>query len=140
MLDTPLTVDKRADSGVVAGPPRILLRIEGAVLLAVSLFMYFRYGESWWLFALLLLTPDLGMLGYLADTRIGASTYNLFHTYLGPAVLLIVGIASDSPAVYSIAFIWFAHIGLDRALGYGLKYGDGFKHTHLGMIGHGEGQ
>ena len=121
MRDTRDMVDKRSASGAVTDSPRVLLRIEGAVLLAVSLFVYFRYGRAWWLFALLLLAPDIGMLGYLADTRIGATTYNLFHTYLGPAILLIVGIAADSPAIYSIAFIWFAHIGLDRALGYGLK-------------------
>jgi hypothetical protein len=88
------------------------------------------------LFVLLLLAPDLGMLGYFVDARIGGFTYNLFHTHLRPAVLLIVGIATDSAGVYSIAFIWFAHIGLDRALGYGLKYSDGFKNTHLGMIRH----
>lgn len=122
-------------AGVVTDLPRVLLRIEGVVLLAVSVFMYARYGEQWWLFALLLLAPDIGMLGYLADTRMGATTYNLLHTYLGPAILLVGGILAESPLTYSIAFVWFAHIGLDRALGYGLKYGDGFKHTHLGFIG-----
>ena len=131
--------EKRPVSGVVTDSPQVFLRIEGAVLLAVSLFLYARYGQTWWLFALLLLAPDVGMLGYLADTRVGATTYNLFHTYLGPAILLIVGIAADRLATYSIAFIWFAHIGLDRVLGYGLKYRDGFKHTHLGVIGRAEG-
>lgn len=120
------------------GSPRVLLRVEGAALLAVSLFMYSRYGRTWWLFALLFLVPDLGMIGYVADARIGATTYNLFHTSLGPAVLLIAGIGADSPVTYSLALIWFAHIGLDRVLGYGLKYGDGFKHTHPGMIGRAE--
>jgi hypothetical protein len=118
-----------------ADPPRTLLRIEGAVLLAVAVFLYARYGASWWLFALLLFAPDVGMLGYLANTRIGAATYNLFHMYLGPALLLVVGITADRSAITPIAIIWFAHIGLDRALGYGLKYGDGFTHTHLGTIG-----
>jgi len=135
MRDATLTDKQGSASGVVSDPPRVFLRIEGAVLLAVSLFMYYRYGRSWWWFALLLLAPDLGMLGYVANTRIGAATYNVFHTYFFPAALLIAGIATDSPMVYSIALIWFAHIGMDRALGYGLKYRDGFKHTHLGMIG-----
>jgi hypothetical protein len=127
--------EQRLEAGVVTDLPRVLLRVEGVVLLAVSLFMYEQYGRAWWLFALLLLVPDVGMLGYLAGTRTGATTYNLFHTYLGPAVLLLVGVAVDSPLTYSIAFVWFAHIGLDRVLGYGLKYPDGFKHTHLGVIG-----
>jgi Domain of unknown function (DUF4260) len=127
--------EKPVPSGVVRNSLRLFLRLEGAVLLGVSLFLYARYGQAWGLFALLLLAPDVGMLGYLADTRIGAMTYNLFHTYLGPGVLLVVGIAADSPATYSIAFIWFAHIGFDRVLGYGLKYGESFKHTHLGVIG-----
>ena len=84
---------------------------------------------------MLILAPDIGMLGYLADTRVGAVTYNLVHTYLGPGVLLVVGVAVDSSLTYSIASIWLAHIGLDRALGYGLKYPDAFTHTHLGTIG-----
>ncbi len=126
------------NTGIVIGPPRLILRIEGAALLAVSLFMYARYGQTWWLFALLILAPDLGMLGYFADSRIGATTYNLFHSYLIPAVVLIVGVATKSPGTYAVALIWFAHIGFDRALGYGLKYGDDFKHTHLGMIGRAE--
>jgi hypothetical protein len=75
------------------------------------------------------------MLGYVTNTRIGAVTYNLLHTYLGTGLLLIAGVGADGSLTYSIAFIWFAHIGLDRALGYGLKYADGFGHTHLGRIG-----
>lgn len=125
----------RRGAGVVTDLPRVLLRIEGVVLLAVSVFMYARYGEEWWLFALVFLAPDIGMLGYLADSRVGATTYNLLHTYLGPAILLVGGIVAESPLTYSVAIVWFAHIGFDRALGYGLKYGDGFNHTHLGSIG-----
>lgn len=130
---------ERRGAGVVTDLPRVLLRTEGIVLLAVSVFMYSRYGEEWWLFALVFLAPDIGMLGYLADTRVGAATYNLFHTYLGPAILLVGGIVAESPNTYSIAIVWFAHIGFDRALGYGLKYGDGFNHTHLGFIGRPDG-
>lgn len=111
------------------------MRTEGAVLVAVSAFIYAEYGRSWILFAVLLLAPDIGMLGYLADTRVGAVTYNLMHTYLGPGILLVMSVAVDSPLTISIAFIWFAHIGFDRALGYGLKHTDAFGHTHLGFIG-----
>lgn len=128
-------MDRTVTHGVVTGTVRLLLRTEGAVLLAVSTYIYAEYGRSWILFAVLILAPDIGMLGYLADTRVGAVTYNLVHTYLGPGVLLVVGVAADSSLTYSIAFIWLAHIGLDRALGYGLKYPDAFTHTHLGTIG-----
>ena len=128
-------MDRTVTHDVVTGTVRLLLRTEGAVLLAVSTYIYAEYGRSWILFAVLILAPDIGMLGYLADTRVGAVTYNLVHTYLGPGVLLVVGVAADSSLTYSIAFIWLAHIGLDRALGYGLKYPDAFTHTHLGTIG-----
>ena len=105
------------------------------MLLGMALFGYARYGRSWWLFALLLLVPDVGVLGYLAGSEIGAMTYNAVHTYICPAATVFVGTVIGSPIVLSVGFIWFAHIGMDRAVGYGLKYGDSFGHTHLGMVG-----
>jgi hypothetical protein len=123
------------DDGTVRSVPRLLLRAEGAVLLGLATFAYARYGESWWLFALLLLVPDVGALGYLAGPETGANTYNALHTYLGPAVLVVAGTVGSSSILLSVGFIWFAHIGMDRAVGYGLKYGDAFGHTHLGMVG-----
>jgi hypothetical protein len=123
------------NDGTVRSVPRVLLRAEGAVLLGLAIFAYARYGGSWWLFALLLLVPDVGALGYLAGSEIGANTYNALHTYIGPAALLVVGTVDGSSILLSVGFIWFAHIGMDRAVGYGLKYGDAFGHTHLGMVG-----
>jgi Domain of unknown function (DUF4260) len=114
--------------------PAVLLRTEGAALLALTVFGYERYGRSWWLFLILLLVPDVGMVGYLANPRLGAFTYNLMHTYLGPAVLIVVGIAGSSTIALSIGLIWFAHIGMDRLLGYGLKYPTNFKDTHLQRV------
>ena len=112
----------------------MFLRAEGAVLLALAVFGYARYGSSWWLFLILLLAPDVSAIGYLAGSRIGASTYNAAHTYLGPAVLVAIGTIDRSPLLLSLGFVWFAHIGMDRAVGYGLKYRDAFAHTHLGML------
>ena len=100
--------------------------------LATFLFWWGEGGAG--IFVLLFLAPDLGMLGYLAGPRVGAFVYNLFHTYLGPAVLLVVGLMTLGAPVYW-ALIWFAHIGLDRALGFGLKRTSGFQDTHLGRIG-----
>src|SRR4029077_4604434 len=78
----------RERDGIVRAGPRMFLRAEGAVLLALAVFGYARYGSSWWLFLVLLLAPDVSAVGYLAGSRLGAATYNAAHTYLGPAVLL----------------------------------------------------
>jgi len=122
-------------AGTVEGVPRILLRLEGIVLAAGSLYMYHRIGANWWLFAILILAPDLSMLGYLAGTRVGAIAYNALHVTLGPLVCAGLGFLLPSFDLLSIALIWAAHIGVDRALGYGLKYAAGFGFTHLGRIG-----
>jgi hypothetical protein len=126
-----------AAEGIVRGLPRVLLRTEGAALLAVSVILYAKFGSAWWLFVVLLLAPDLGMSGYVRTTKLGAATYNAFHTYVPPAILVAAAVLTGSTIVWSIGLVWFAHIGMDRALGYGLKYGDSFQHTHLGFIGKG---
>ena len=119
----------------VAGTPRVLLRIEGACIFAIALVLYARSDESWWLFAILFLAPDLSFLGYLAGTRLGAIAYNLLHTIAGPIALALAGLFVSYEPAMAIALIWLAHCGFDRALGYGLKYEAGFGFTHLGRIG-----
>ena len=114
----------------IALPP-ILLRLEGAVILALSVLLYSINGESWLLFVLLFLVPDLSMLGYLSGPRKGAASYNLFHTYILPGLLAALGLLTESPLLVSLALVWFAHIGFDRMVGYGLKYPTGFFDTHL---------
>jgi hypothetical protein len=114
--------------------PGLLLRLEGAALLAVVVFLYARSDSSWLLFALLLLVPDIGMVGYLGGLRAGAAAYNVFHTTVLPASLAVVGVVAESPTAVAVALIWLAHIGLDRALGFGLKYPSGFRDTHLGRV------
>ena len=130
------TIDSRAD-GIVRGLPLVLLRTEGAALLGLAIVLYAKFGRSWILFAVLLLAPDLGALGYVRDTRLGAMTYDVVHTYLAPAVLAMIGVLADSSLTWSIAIIWFAHIGMDRLVGYGLKYPDSFQHTHQVWMGRG---
>ena len=115
--------------------PTLFLRTEGAVLLALATFLYARREGGWLLFLVLLLVPDVGILGYVRGTRVGAVVYNIFHTYLPPAALAVVGILSGSRLPVLIALIWFAHIGMDRMLGYGLKETSDFRDTHLGRIG-----
>ena len=124
-------------AGAVEGMPRLLLRIEGAALALAALFAYYRVGASWWLFAALILLPDVSFAGYLVNTRVGAIAYNMLHVTLGPLILGALGFLLPSFDLIAAALIWAVHIGIDRALGYGLKYGAGFGLTHLGRIGGG---
>ncbi|MGL5009480.1 MAG: DUF4260 domain-containing protein [Paracoccaceae bacterium] len=110
--------------------PRAILQTEGAALFAAATFAYAQTGGSWWLFAILLLSPDIAMLGYLHNPRTGAALYNLAHSTTLPLALILAGWLA-SPLALSLGLIWLAHVGFDRAAGYGLKYGDAFKHTHL---------
>ena len=119
----------------VTGFPRRLLRLEGLIIFLLSVQLYSEFGESWLLFVLLFLIPDISMLGYLAGATSGAILYNAAHTYIFPAGLATLGYMIDQPFLYSLALIWAAHIGLDRLIGYGLKYSLGFRETHLGRIG-----
>ena len=137
------TIDKEGEA-VGTGPgggassrptgPGALLRVEGGVLLATGALFYWVNGGSWVLFALLILAPDVSMLGYLFGTKVGAATYNLAHTYAIPASLASFGVLAGSPLAVSVALVWFAHIGMDRLVGYGLKYTSGFKDTHLARV------
>ena len=113
----------------------ILLRLEGFCYAIAALLLYWQLGFSWVLFAVLILVPDLSMIGYLAGPRISAICYNIVHATPLPWVLLLAAHLSGNTVMLSIALIWFAHIGIDRALGYGLKYVSSFKDTHLGRIG-----
>lgn len=113
-----------------------MLRLEAAAIFTLSSVAYFQYNPDWQLFALLFLLPDLAILGYLASNKTGAILYNITHTLIGPALCLgISGLVFKNELGISIGLIWFAHVGFDRTLGYGLKYASGFKHTHLGVIG-----
>jgi Domain of unknown function (DUF4260) len=111
------------------------LRIEGFVALAASLYAYQVLGGNWWLFALLILAPDLSFLGALRGERFGARLYNLVHTYTFPAAIAAVAWFSGAMGIIPFMAIWIAHIGMDRAVGYGLKYPGLDHHTHLGLIG-----
>ncbi len=113
----------------------LLLRAEALVELILALLVYRYLGGGWLLFGVLFLVPDLSMVGYLVDRRVGALVYNLAHTYAAPALLALVGFALELPQFHLLALIWAAHIGFDRTLGYGLKYPIAFGATHLGWKG-----
>jgi len=124
-----------AETGSVTGGVNIVLRLEGLTLFAGMVMLYWAWDGSWLVFALLFFVPDLSFLAYLSDARFGALVYNAAHSYMAPVALLTLGFGLASPLTLSIALIWLAHIGIDRALGYGLKYSAGFGFTHLGRIG-----
>ena len=112
-----------------------VIRVEWMLVAAVAVAFYALIDGSWALFALLLLAPDLSMLGYLAGPRVGAVAYNAFHILAWPAILLLAGFYAGNVLAMEIALIWLVHISVDRALGYGLKLPSGFQDTHLGRIG-----
>lgn len=118
--------------GQTTGPVRALLRLEGLALLGASLLFYAHGHGSWLTFAEFFLAPDLIFAAYLFGPRIGAAGYNAVHSTILPLLLGGVAIAMNQPLLLTAALIWLAHIGFDRALGFGLKYPDAFGHTHLG--------
>jgi hypothetical protein len=115
----------------------IILRLEGLALALACLWLYSLFHQSWWLFAVLILAPDLSMLGYLAGPKVGAALYNAVHSWILVVALFFLAFypGSGDPLYLSIPFILGVHIGVDRALGFGLKHRTGFKDTHLGRLG-----
>jgi hypothetical protein len=115
--------------------PITLQRLEGGVWLVLSLLIYWKLAGPWLWYILLILAPDLFMLGYVGGPRLGAAVYNLGHTWLLPGILAAVGIIGGTSFAVDVALIWFGHIGVDRMLGYGLKLPTSFQDAHLGRIG-----
>lgn len=128
-------------SPAVAGAPRILLRLEGLIVLAAAALAFAEFdgpgalGMSWWLAAVVFFAPDLSFAAYIAGPRVGSIAYNAAHSYIAPLVLGAFAFHALGRASFALALLWIAHIGFDRALGYGLKYATGFSDTHLGRIG-----
>ena len=114
--------------------PRLLLQLEGLAVLVAAIVCYGYQGYSWLAFILLLLVPDLVMVGYLVNNQVGSIVYNLGHSYVLPLLLGVLSLLFEAPLGLQLALIWLAHIGMDRSMGYGLKYEDGFKETHLSRV------
>jgi hypothetical protein len=114
--------------------PGVLLRLEGGCVLAAAIAGYARVLHGgWWIFAVCFLAPDVSLLGYAAKghREMAAALYNAVHSYLLPLVLGGCSWWMHARAGEAAAAIWIAHIALDRMLGFGLKYPEGFKTTHL---------
>ena len=112
-----------------------LIRLEEAAMFGLSIYLFSRLGFAWWWYPALLLVPDISALGYLVNTRLGAATYNFAHHKAVAIVVYVAGLYLGNETVQLAGLILFGHSSMDRLFGYGLKYGDSFRHTHLGMIG-----
>jgi hypothetical protein len=119
---------------VLSRLPRYLLQLEGAALFGAALAVYIDADYSVLALALLFLAPDLSFAAYAGGPRVGAAIYNALHTLLWPSVIVAIGIVADEPTLIQVSLIWLAHIGLDRGLGFGLKYPTAFKDTHLRKV------
>jgi len=115
--------------------PVIYERLEGATIVVASLAFYLHLQFSLIWFVILLFAFDISMIGYLINSRIGAHVYNLAHSLIAPPLVLLMGAVTGSRLAIGLGLIWFSHIGLDRVLGYGLKFPTSFSKTHLGHIG-----
>jgi hypothetical protein len=114
--------------------PNYLLRAEGLAVVVAAVTAYFYADYPWWLLFVLALAPDISMIGFAASPRVGTATYNAAHTYAVPVLLGAFGLVAEADLAVQIALIWATHIGVDRTIGYGLKYPSGFKDTHLQRV------
>lgn len=126
-----LVSGERLHHPAVTGKPLRWLQTEAATELLAAVLLFRQTHQTWWLLALILL-PDVAMLGYAAGTTLGAACYNLAHSQTAPILLCLAALEWHHPLVLALGLLWFAHIGLDRALAFGLKYDTDFQHTHLG--------
>jgi hypothetical protein len=114
---------------------KTLLKLEELFMFGITIFLFSKMDFAWWWYPALLFTPDLSMLGYLINTKVGAATYNFIHHKALGISVYVLGVMLASQPLQLAGLILFGHSSMDRVLGYGLKYADSFQHTHLGMIG-----
>ncbi len=112
-----------------------LLKLEELAQFLFSIFLFTHLEYAWWVFPACILLPDLSMIGYLANPKIGAWFYNVFHHKLIAIAILILGFWLDYPLITLAGIVLFGHAAMDRIFGYGLKFSNDFKNTHLGWIG-----
>ena len=114
---------------------KTIIKLEELGLFILGIYLFGLLSFEWWWFLILILAPDLSMLGYIFGNKSGAFFYNVFH-HRGLAILLyILGCYFKIELLQLIGIILFSHAAMDRFFGYGLKYEKGFKYTHLGEIG-----
>jgi Domain of unknown function (DUF4260) len=129
------TAQPTATIGMTTGAVRTWLRLEGVAAFGAALALFGATGGNWLFIVPLLLLPDLSAAGFLAGPRVGTFTYNLAHNWVPGILTLVIGVWLASPAIILVAAILIAHVGMDRAVGYGLKLPGSFQDTHLGRMG-----
>ena len=112
-----------------------LIKLEELAMFALSIYALYLFGSPWWCYLLLVLAPDLSMIGYALGNRIGAASYNFFHHKAVAVAVFITGLIFNQMELEIAGVILFGHSSMDRMFGYGLKLNEGFKFTHLGPIG-----
>jgi hypothetical protein len=112
-----------------------VLKLEEAFMFGLSIFLFSKLDYAWWWYPVLILAPDLSMVGYIKDARLGALTYNFIHHKALGIGIFVLGMVLASQPLQLIGLILFGHSSMDRVLGYGLKHSDSFHNTHLGVIG-----
>ena len=113
----------------------LLLRLEGLTIFILGIVIYWKFSYGWPLFWMTFLIPDVALFAYLFNRNIGAAAYNVTHAKILPSICAVIGMTYNQHLLLALSIIWFVHIGVDRFLGFGLKYSRGFKFTHLGIIG-----
>jgi len=127
--------DIKGDHYGLMNPALKILRAEGLVCLLLACTLYQVQGFSWMTFGLWFFLPDAAILFYVfGNERVGMWAYNMTHSILVAGLLAMLGLGLDVPMLLQASLIWFAHIGFDRALGFGLKFPLGFRVTHFGVL------
>lgn len=111
--------------------PKLMLHAEGGAIFITACILYAKLGANGWVFALLFFSFDIFMVGYVRNPQLGSLIYNFGHTEVVPLAIALIGLLVNAEPMIGFALIWLGHIGLDRLLGYGLKYPTQFKDSHL---------
>lgn len=111
-----------------------VIHIEYGAAFILLLFIYSHLEFSLWLFFLLLFVPDVTMIGYFINAKVGATLYNIGHNLILPIFCCGLSLSLSNKIGLLLTLIWLAHIAMDRCLGYGLKYPHAFKETHMQKI------
>ncbi|MBN1529489.1 MAG: DUF4260 domain-containing protein [Thermoleophilaceae bacterium] len=134
LLDPRRGPPRRRQARVARIRPALLIRVSGLAVFGAAIAVYADAGFSAIAFIVLFLVPDISFAASAAGPRIGAAAYNAVHTYAVPVALAAAGVLTETDTLTQVALIWLAHIGIDRSLGYGLKYPTGFKDSHLDRV------
>ena len=112
-----------------------IIKLEEAAMFGICVFALYLLHAEWYWYLLILIGPDISMIGYFLGSHVGAGIYNIFHHKGFAIFIFFIGLYTDTPIWEIVGVVLFGHSSLDRMFGYGLKLNRGFKYTHLGVIG-----